>query len=134
MPNHAHITVIGHLGKDPVFDDKHETARFSVAHTRKRKSGDLTTWYNVTAWRGSAKIAAQYLKKGDAVGIVGVPYLDSYTDRDGKPAQMLKIDANDVILMGKSASAKANEDSHDVPAPRPTRPAAADTNDDEPPF
>jgi single-strand DNA-binding protein len=129
MPNHAHITIIGHLGKDPVYDESNETARFSVAHTRKRKAGDVTTWYNVTAWRQAAKFASTYLKKGSPVCVTGSPYLDTYKDKDGADKQSLKIDASDVVALGGKEEAAA-------PAPRAsTRPtASASSNDDEPPF
>lgn len=127
MSSYAHTILIGHLGKDPVFDEKNEVARFSVAVTRKRKAGDLTTWWNVTAWRGAGKIAAQYLKKGSQVSVSGTPYLEEY-QKDGVTKQALKLDANDITLLGKADST--------APAPTPTRraPAPADAGDDEPPF
>jgi single-strand DNA-binding protein len=124
MPNHASIHIIGHLGKDPITEQKGEytTCRFSVAVTRKRKDGDLTTWWNITAWRKDAEYVAKYLKKGDVALVVGEPYLDEWTDKDGNKRQTLKIEAQRVTSL----------------TPRKIEPAVAkpavDTNDDEPPF
>ncbi len=133
MPNYATTTIIGHLGKDPELSaaGEHPLCRFSVAVTRKRKSGDITTWWNVTAWRQSATIAAQYLKKGSAVCIVGTPYLESY-EKDGVTKQALKLEATDVVLLGRSEgeSAPATAARTASTAPKATPPSI----DDDLPF
>lgn len=130
MGSFAHLTIVGNLGKDPVFTDgESPVARFSVAVTRKRKDGDLTTWWNVTVWRGQAKVAAQYLKKGSQVLVSGTPYLDTYL-KDGVNKEILKLDANDIQLLGSARETSAES------APRPVaRPVPAPVStDDEPPF
>lgn len=128
MPNHATIVITGHLGKDPVLETKgeHTTCRFSVAVSRKRKDKDLTTWWSVTAWRKDAEYAAKYLKKGDAVLVMGEPYLDEY-EKDGEKRTMLKIEAMRVSsLAGRSAAPVAE-------SPKPAAQAAG-AGADEPPF
>lgn len=130
MPNHASITILGHLGKDPVLETKGEygICRFSVAVTRKRKAGDLTTWWNVTAWRKEAEYAGKYLKKGDAVFVQGEPYLDEYTGDDGAKRQSLKIEATRVSsLAARLARAHEADDVAAAAAPKPI-------DADEPPF
>lgn len=125
MPNHSNITIVGHLGKDPQIEIKGEytTCRFSVATSRKRKDGDVTTWWNVTCWRKDAEYAAKYLKKGDAVLVMGEAYMDQW-DKDGQKHSMLKIEALRVSsLSGRSAQAAG-----------PTVPAAAPAGTDEPAF
>lgn len=128
MPNHATCTIIGHLGKDPELTEAGDApiCRFSVAVTRKRKTGDITTWWNVTAWRQSAKIAAQYLKKGSAICVIGTPYLETYT-KDGVQKQALKLEATEIVLLGRG-------DGEAKPAAAPTRAQAEASNDDDPPF
>ena len=119
MPNHANITIVGHMGKDPVTETKGEytTCRFSVATSRKRKDKDLTTWWSVTCWRKDAEYAAKYLKKGDAVLVMGEPYLDEW-DKDGVKQTMLKIEALRVSSL----------------AGKPVAKPAATTDDSDPPF
>ena len=138
MPNHANITIVGHLGKDPLLETHGEytTCRFSVAVSRKRKEQELTTWWNVTAWRKDAEYAAKYLKKGDPVLVMGEPYLDEY-EKDGQKHQMLKIEALRVSsLSGRSAPAAAAPAADPATAPAPAAPAAAGggAGSDEPPF
>lgn len=139
MPNHASITIVGHIGKDPVKEMKgeHTTTRFSVAVSRKRKAGDLTTWWNVTAWRKDAEYAANYLKKGEAVLVTGEPYLDEWTDSAGQKRSMLKIEATRVSSLGgrlATPEAKADGAPAAQPIPRPVAAATAATDDFEPPF
>jgi single-strand DNA-binding protein len=125
MPNHSNITIVGHLGKDPQMETKgeHTTCRFSVATGRKRKDGEVTTWWNVTCWRKDAEYAAKYLKKGDAVLVMGEAYMDQW-EKDGQKHSMLKIEALRVSsLSGRSAQAAG-----------PTTPAAAPAGTDEPVF
>lgn len=130
MPNYATTTIIGHLGKDPELSaaGEHPLCRFSVAVTRKRKSGDITTWWNVTAWRQSATIASQYLKKGSAVCVIGTPYLETY-EKDGVAKQALKLEATDVVLLGRNEGEAAP-----AKATTATKAAAAPAVDDDLPF
>lgn len=124
MPNFANLTIVGHLGKDPVLETKGEytTCRFSVATSRKRKDKDLTTWWSVTAWRKDAEYASKYLKKGDAVLVSGEPYLDEY-EKDGEKRTILKIEAIRVSSLASrppvapvvASPAKAAVDTDDAP-------------------
>jgi single-strand DNA-binding protein len=128
MPNHANVTIIGHMGKDPVTETKGEytTCRFSVATSRKRKDKDLTTWWSVTCWRKDAEYAAKYLKKGDPVLVMGEPYMDEW-EKDGQKHTMLKIEALRVSSLG-SRSAAAPSTPPRAPASKP------DPADDDVPF
>jgi single-strand DNA-binding protein len=133
MPNIANITLAGHLGKDPELTQvgEHQVCRFSVAHTRKRKAGDVTTWYAVTAWRQSAEYASKYLKKGDAVIVIGEVYLEEYTGKDGTKQRQLKVEAQSVSSLSGPRGEQAP-----TPAPRTTAPTSGGgaSDIDNPPF
>lgn len=127
MPNHSNITIVGHLGKDPVTETKgeHTTCRFSIATSRKRKDSEVTTWWNVTCWRKDADYAAKYLRKGDAALVMGEAYMDEW-EKDGQKHTMLKVEALRVSsLAGRSAAAAAA---------KPAVPAAAPADTSEPAF
>ncbi len=135
MPNHSSIHIVGHLGKDPEQSQagEHSVTRFSVAVTRKRKSGDVTTWWNVTAWRQDAEYAARYLKKGDAVMVVGEPYMEEY-EKDGQKRTSLKVEASRVVsLSNRQRDDAAPRDMHEAVAAVKER-SKQDLAADEPPF
>jgi single-strand DNA-binding protein len=116
MPNHSIVTIAGHLGKDPVSETKGEytTCRFSVATSRKRKDKDLTTWWSVTCWRKDAEYAAKYLKKGDAVLVMGEPYMDEW-EKDGQKHTMLKIEALRITSLTPRQKAAVADDGSEPP-------------------
>lgn len=137
MPNHASIQIVGHLGADPVMEKRGDymTCRLSVATTRKRKEGDLTTWWSVTCWRKDAEYAGKYLKKGDPVLIAGEPYLDQYT-KDGEKRTSLKIEANRVTAMRswQAQNPEVAQVAQTAQTVKSMTEVAADAGDDEPPF
>jgi single-strand DNA-binding protein len=131
MPNHAHATITGHLGRDAetkAVGDRY-VINFSVAVTRKTKEAETTTWWRVAYWSKSDKLA-QYLTKGTPVLVEGTPYLREYESKDGGKKHSLELDARDVVLLG------GKQDGEREAAPAPRRPAApaADVDDGSPPF
>ena len=91
-----------------------------------------TTWANCSIWGKRGEAVAQYLVKGQLVGIVGEVTLDEYTDRDGAKRSSLKVRVNDLTRLGKSD----RQDS--APSPRrsaqPAAPGNFDDFDDGIPF
>jgi single-strand DNA-binding protein len=136
MPNFCQVTIIGHAGKDPELKaaGDSQVARFSIATSRKRNKGDVTTWWEVTAWNKTAAIAAQYVRKGDAVMVVGEAWVEEWIDKDKNKRASLKVEAARLVLLGgKRREEAAPVDGEDVPS-GPATPAAAKPLDDEPPF
>lgn len=133
MPNHAHITIVGFVGRDAELAQagEHQVARFSVATTRRRKTDPLTTWWNVTAWRQAAAFAGQNIKKGSLVLVSGEVYEDPYT-KDGVVRKVLKIDADKVELLSRMDAPPGG--SRDQQPSHAAAPAAGAGADDEPPF
>lgn len=129
MPSHASISIIGHIA-EPKFSGEGDkiVARFGLAVTRKRKDGDLTTWYNVTCWRKDAQFIQQYVKKGALLLVEGEPYQEEY---QGK--QYLKVDARKVVNLTAKEMPIVVVDDPPVPSPKPRVPAPA-AGDDQPPF
>ena len=83
MPNHAQATLVGRLGRDPelrVTQSGTEMCNFSIATSTGRDKNEKTTWWNVAF--NTAKVANEYLRKGDPVMIIGEPYLDEWEDKE----------------------------------------------------
>jgi len=94
------------LGQDPstkFLPSGDPIAEFSIAHTMKRKAGDVTTWWRCTAFGKTAEIAAQYLAKGDACMVIGTAYNEPWTDKDGSNRLTLKVQVDKIVLLGKRA-------------------------------
>lgn len=102
MPNHAHITILGHAGKDPelrTLQDGTPIANFSVAVKGYDKQ---TTWYAVSVFGKTAeKYVMPYLKKGSVVLVSGTPKLHTYPKKDGSTGFDITVRASDVQIMNE---------------------------------
>ncbi len=82
-----HQTIIhGRIGKD--IDCRYSAngnavAKFSVAVSEKYNGEEKTTWYNVTAFKGTAENIAKFFQKGSEIIIVGNMSFGSY-EKDGE--------------------------------------------------
>jgi single-strand DNA-binding protein len=111
----AKIMMIGNLGRDPELRYTPQgtpVCDLSVAVSRRIKTeneveNEHTTWYRVTCWRRLAEIAAQYLTKGNPVYIEGTLSVDEWVDREGKIRFTLKVDANELHLLGRATQPEA---------------------------
>jgi len=128
------VTLSGHVGQDPeikIFEGGSQKASFSVATTKKwvTKEGEkkeTTQWHRVEAWAGLAKLS-EYIKKGNAVTVIGELQYETYTDKDGVERNITKINAKEMFISGSASSAPRTQAS----APAPLPPAAVD---DDLPF
>ena len=104
------VMLIGNLGRDPevryVMQDV-PVATFTVATTEKgyrlangTEVPDQTEWHNVVLWRGLAKIAEQYLHKGDKVYIEGKIKTRTYDDKNGVQKRITEIIVDNMELLG----------------------------------
>lgn len=117
----AKIMMIGNLGRDPELRYTPQgtpVCDLSVAVSRRIKTeneieNEHTTWYRVTCWRRLAEIAAQYLTKGNPVYVEGTLSVDEWVDREGKIRFTLKVDANELHLLGRATQ----PDSQPMPQP-----------------
>ncbi len=102
------VILVGNLGDDP--EIRHlETgavvANFSLAtnESYKDKAGNrqtITEWHRIELWEGLAKVAEQYLKKGQTVYIEGKIKTENYTDKEGISRYSTKIRANTMTMLG----------------------------------
>ncbi|NCA72515.1 MAG: single-stranded DNA-binding protein [Sphingobacteriia bacterium] len=107
MPNHAQVTLVGHLGQDPATKQvgSDSVTEFSIATSRKRKdkNGDLhesTTWWRCAMWGKRGEVIARYLKKGDPILVSGEPHVRPWTDNAGAERQSLEVDVREFAFVG----------------------------------
>lgn len=121
MPNFASITLIGHLGREPeskYTPDGTAIVGFSMATTRKRRDGEITTWWRCTVFGKRGEALAQYLHKGDPVLVQGEPFVRAYTTKEGEERTSLEIEVREWAFVGGKGD-RQQEAPRARPAPEP---------------
>lgn len=110
------VTLTGNLTNDPElrYTGKGTALLKLRVACNERKKDDRGEWVdgrsaflNVNAWGGKAERAAETLKKGDEVIVIGRLSIDKYTDKDGNERQSIEIDADQVASTGKAPRSSA---------------------------
>ena len=122
------VILVGNVGRDPeikYFDNDRAVANFSLATTERgyRTSGGIdvpekTEWHNITIWGGLAKVAEQYVKKGDPLYIEGKIRTRSYDDKNGvkKYATEIHVDNLEMLSRRSDRGAGSQPSAHNDPA------------------
>lgn len=124
------VTLLGHTGKAPgfkEFDNGGCVATFSLATTKRafttkdgRQIPERTEWHNIVLQNGLAKVANQYVKKGDKLYIEGELRTRSYDDTQGVKRYITEIVATDMeMLTPKTTGAGTQAPPTAPPAPAP---------------
>jgi single-strand DNA-binding protein len=77
------VTLVGRAGRDPevrYFESGSMVANLTMAVNRRSRD-DEPDWFNLEIWGKQAQVAADYVKKGALLGIIGSFKLDRWTDR-----------------------------------------------------
>ena len=140
------VILIGNLGRDPEIrhlESGVSIARFSIAtsetftdkNTGERR--DVTDWHNIVCWRGLAKVAESYLKKGMKVYIEGKLKTRSWQDENNQTKYSTEVVADQMTMLSR---AEANNTKTEYPSSvenNPVQPPAADLTsepEDDLPF
>ncbi len=138
------VMLIGNLGRDPevryVMQDV-PVATFTVATTEKgyrlangTEVPDQTEWHNVVLWRGLAKIAEQYLHKGDKVYIEGKIKTRTYDDKNGVQKRITEIIADNMELLGGGRRPEQTVVAPAAVQQSVAQPEVQTSNDEQTPF
>ena len=77
------VTLVGRAGRDPevrYFESGSMVANLTMAVNRRSRD-DEPDWFNLEIWGKQAQVAADYVKKGALLSIIGSFKLDRWTDR-----------------------------------------------------
>ena len=77
------VTLVGRAGRDPdvrYFESGSVVANLTMAVNRLNRD-DEPDWFNLEIWGRQAQVAADYVRKGALLGIIGSYKLDRWTDR-----------------------------------------------------
>lgn len=125
------VTLIGRLGKDPetrYMPQGDVVCNFSLATSESWKDQqgnkqERTEWHNITLYRKTAEIAAQYLKKGSLVYLEGKIQSRKYTDKTGAERTAYDIVCDVMKMLGKDDNAPTAQPAPPAPKQPATAPA-----------
>lgn len=113
------VILIGNVGKDPeirYFDNGSAVVNFSLATTERGYTAangtqipDRTEWHNIVCWRGLAKVAEQFVKKGTQLYVEGKIRTRSYDDQNGIKRYVVEIYADNLELLGRRSDSPQTE-------------------------
>ena len=105
------VILVGNLGKDPevrYLENGVSVAKFPLAtsetYTDKNtnEKREITDWHNIVLWRGLAKVAENYLKKGMKVYIEGKLKTRSWQDENQQTKYATEIVADQMVMLSKN--------------------------------
>lgn len=126
------VILMGNVGKDPQitqFENGGVVAQFTLATTKKgftTKNGnqipERTEWHNIVLPNGLAKVAEQYVKKGDKLYIEGELRTRSYEDNNGVKRYITEVYATNMEMLnpkkeGQTTSQQGNTAAAPPPVP-----------------
>ena len=105
------VNLVGRAGRDPevrYFESGNVLCKFTFAVNRRTRNSDQPDWFNLELWGRNAEVAANYVKKGSLVGIVGALKLDSWQDRSTgaqRSSPVIRVDRLDLLGSKRDNSA-----------------------------
>ncbi|MFA6580444.1 MAG: single-stranded DNA-binding protein [Paludibacter sp.] len=134
--------LVGHVGKDPevrYLDKEVAVANFTLATTERAitlQNGtqvpERTEWHNIVAWRGLAKLAENYIRKGNQLYVEGKIQTRAW-EKDGIKRYTTEIYAETINLLGKKPE-HTDAPGSVVSAPAPDDVQAPPHAEDDLPF
>lgn len=81
-------------------DSGKKLANFTLAVDRRSKEGKTTDFIDCVAWGRTAEVLAEYVRKGNMVGVIGSIQTRNYEDREGNKRKAFEILVDKIELMG----------------------------------
>ena len=102
------ITLVGRAGRDPetrFFESGSVVANLSLAVNRPSASREEEPdWFNLEIWGKQAQVAADYVRKGSLIGVVGRMTSEQWTDRGtGERRSKPVVKVERLALLGSRA-------------------------------
>ena len=118
------VTLVGRAGRDPearYFESGTMVANLTLAVNRPVKD-DEPDWFNLEIWGKQAQVAADYVRKGSLIGVIGSIRNEKWADRTtGEQRTKTVIRVDRLQLLGS----KRDDEQQRGTASAPARQAAA---------
>jgi single-strand DNA-binding protein len=95
------VMLIGRVGKDPetrTIASGKSVTKFSLAVNRPAKDAP-SDWFQVELWGKQAELAADLIRKGALISVVGACHVDEWTAQDGNKQRSVKVAADGFQLL-----------------------------------
>ena len=127
------ITLVGRAGRDPevrYFESGTMVANFTLAVNRRSRDEE-PDWFNLEIWGKQAQVAADHVRKGYLLGIIGSLRIDKWTDRatgEVRSKPVIRVDRLELLGSKRDDDRRDNATSDASPAaspqPRPATPTS----------
>ncbi|MEM8781010.1 MAG: single-stranded DNA-binding protein [Cyanobacteria bacterium P01_G01_bin.49] len=97
------VNLVGRAGRDPevrYFESGTVLCTLTIAVNRRSSRTDQPDWFNLKFWGKTAEIAANYVKKGNLIGIQGSLEIETWTDRNtgtNRSSPVIRVDRLDLL-------------------------------------
>lgn len=106
------VILLGNLGADPEVrhlegDKVVANLRLATTETYKDRNGNRvenTEWHDLEVWDGLARVAEQYLKKGNKIFVEGKIKSDTWQDDQGNNRKRTKIRVQNFTMVDSRGS------------------------------
>lgn len=107
------ITLVGRAGRDPevkYFESGTVVANFTLS-VRGLKKDDEPEWFKLEIWGKTAQVAADYVRKGFLIGVVGRIKTERWTDKTtGQERSKPVVVVNSLDLLGSKSTNEAQDE------------------------
>jgi single-strand DNA-binding protein len=123
------ITLVGRAGRDPevrYFESGTMVANLTLAVNRRSRDEE-PDWFNLEIWGKQAQVAADYVKRGSLLGIIGSLRIEKWTDRstgEVKSKPVIRVDRLELLGSKRDDDAQSAVSPADSPLPRPATPTS----------
>ena len=133
LPGTNRAALVGRAGRDPearYFESGAMVANFTLAVNRRSRD-DEPDWFNLEIWGKQAQVAADYVRKGSQLGIIGSLKLGRWTDRttgEERIKPVITVDRLELLGSKRDAEGGAGGDGYSAPG------YGGPASDEETPF
>jgi len=122
------ITLVGRAGRDPelrFFESGTSVANLTMAVDKASSNREEEPdWFSLEIWGKQAQVAAEYVRKGSLIGVVGRMTSEQWTDRntgERRSKSVVKVDR--LALLGSKADNNQARPLEEHSAPQAAGPA-----------
>ena len=122
------ITLVGRAGRDPelrFFESGTSVANLTMAVDKASSNREEEPdWFSLEIWGKQAQVAADYVRKGSLIGVVGRMTIEQWTDRNtGQKRSKPVVKVDRLALLGSKADSKQAHPVGEHSAPQAAAPA-----------
>lgn len=116
------VTLVGRTTKDmelKTLNSGSKIVSFCLAVEKRTKEGKAADFIDCVAWGKTAELVAQYVKKGDRIGLVGSISTRQFEDQQGNKRKAVEVLVDRVEFMSEARQTEAQAQAPEEPGELP---------------